>query len=215
MVQLQKLEVFFSGFKSFHYKKGETILRSGDLAQGVYLLKKGFVKLCSVSEQGKELTLIIYRPGEFFPVVWAFFGRRASIYSFETLTSVDIQRAPREEFMEFLTSNPDVFMDVTKHIITRFQIALRRMEYLTFGNASSQLASVLLICAKDFGTAIDAGIEIQVPFTHKDLANLVGVTRETVSIELKKFERAGLIRNRKRRIIIKNQKKLEKEAILS
>lgn len=206
---------FFSQFNVIKYSKGETILRGGDLPQGVYFIKKGFVKLSSVSKEGKELTLVQYKEGDFFPVVWTFFGgEKGSIYSFEAITDTEILRSPREIFMDFVTKHPDVFLDVTKHIITRFQSSLKRMEFLTFGNASAKLASILLICAKDFGTQKSNGVEIQIPLTHKDIANLVGVTRETVSLELKKFDKKGYIGYNKKLILIKDKDSLEKKAII-
>lgn len=204
---------FFSQFRTFKYAKGETILRSGDTPQGVYFVKSGYAKLNSVSQDGKELTMVIYEKGDFFPVVWTFFGMRASIYSFEAITDTEILRAPREKFIEFINSDREIFLEVTKGIITRFQTALRRMQYLTFGNASAKVASVLLICGKDFGVEKSNEIEIQIPLTHREIANLVGVTRETVSLELKKFDKKGLIAYNKKIITIKDKQSLEKKAI--
>ena len=201
-------------FKPALYKKGETILRAGDFPQGVLFLKKGYVRLFSVSEDGKELTLVIYKPGEFFPVVWTFFGGKPSVYYFEALTACELIKVQREKFLGFITRDVDVFTYVAKHIITRFQIALQRMEYLAFGNSSSKLASILLICAKEYGKEGSLEPEIDIPLTHKDIANLVGVTRETISIELKKFERKGLVGRHGRHIVIKNKRQLAREAIL-
>lgn len=214
-VARKKLNRFFNRADPTFYKKGEIILRGGDMPQGVYFLKKGYVKLDSVSKEGKELTLIIYKPEEFFPVVWTFFGDRTSIYSFEAITDCEILRVSRGEFLEFINSNQVVFLEVTKGIIARFQIALRRMEYLAFGNASAKLASILLICAKDFGVQKNKEVELQIPLTHKEIANLVGVTRETVSLELKKFDRQGLIGYRGKFMVIKDHDGLEEKAILS
>lgn len=213
--ETQKLQNFFGKRKIFHYKKGETILRSGDLPPAVLFLKSGYARLESISKEGKEMTLVVYRPGEFFPVVWTFFGGSPSIYDLEALTNCEIVRVPREEFLNFTKQNPDVLLDITKHIITRFQLALRRMTYLTFGNSASKLASILLICGKEFGVTKEEGIEIQIPLTHKDISNLVGVTRETVSIDLKKFDRRGLIKYNNKLIVLKNFTALEEEAILS
>ena len=208
----KKLYNFFSQHKVLQYKKGETFLRAGDIPQGIYFLKKGYVRLYSLSSAGKELTLVIYKPGEFFPVVFTFTAE-PSVYYFETLSEVEMSRVPREKFIPFIRENPDVFDEVNLHIIERFQIALRRMEYLTFGNANSRLASILLICARYFGVREDhKEIKIPIPFTHKDIANLVGVARETVSIELKKFIDKGLIEKKGRLLVIKNRKALEKEA---
>jgi CRP/FNR family transcriptional regulator, cyclic AMP receptor protein len=211
---LEKLEKFFSQFRTIYYKKGETFLRPGEIPQGINFLKKGFVRLYSLSYEGKDLTLVLYKPGEFFPVVWSLTGAR-SIYYFEALSPVEIERASREEFGKFINDNIDVFKEVTDHIVHRFQMALKRMEYLVFGNANSRLASILLICGRDFGIDTPEGKEIQIPFTHKDIAAILGVTRETVSIELKKFEKMRLIGYNSRRIVIKDEKALEKEAILS
>ena len=210
----KKLDLFFARFKTINLRKRETFLRPGDVPSGIYYLTHGYVRLCSICEDGQELTLVIYKPGDFFPVVWAFYGGGPSIYSFETFTAAQVRKAPREEFIKFMENNSEVFLEVTKHIITRFQISLRRMEYLTFGTASSQLASILLIYSKEFAIKKGNEIEIQIPFTHKDLASLVGVTRETVSIEIKRFERKGIIGYNGKNLIIKNKEKLEKEAIL-
>lgn len=209
-----KLYEFFSQFNTLKYAKGETILRVGDFAQGVFFLKSGYVKLNSVSKDGKELTMVIYSAGDFFPVVWTFFGQRPSVYSYEAITDTQILRAPREKFNELINSDKEIFLEVTTGIIVRFQTALRRMQYLTFGNASAKLASILLICGRDFGIEKNNEVEIQIPLTHKDIANLVGVTRETVSLELKKFDRRGLIGYNKKLIIIRDKKGLEEEAIL-
>ena len=118
--------------------------------------------LSSICKEGKELTLVLYKEGDFFPVVWTFFGGdRGSIYFFEAITNTEILRSPREAFMDFIKSHQEIFLDVTKHIIMRFRSALRRMEFLTFGDASAKLASVLLICGKDFGIEKNNETEIK------------------------------------------------------
>ena len=211
----KSLASFFAQFRTFHYKKDEIILRPGDMPQGVYFVHLGYVRLYSFSREGKELTLIIYKKGDFFPVVWAFKVKEPSIYYFEALNKVEIQRAPRESFIEFIQKNNDAFMEVNDHILERFQTALKRMQYLAFGNSKSKLASILLICGKDFGIEKNREIEIQIPFTHKDISNLMGVTRETVSVELKQFENRRLIKYNGKLMVLKNRGGLEEEAILT
>jgi CRP/FNR family transcriptional regulator len=207
----EKLYNFFSQYKLLQYKKGETFLRAGDIPQGVFFIKKGFARLYSLSSSGKELTLVIYKPGEFFPVVFTF-TKEPSIYYFETLSDCEIFRAPRDKFINFVEENKNIVDEIIDHIIQRFQVALRRMESLTFGNASARLASVLLIYAKRFGIKQKDGKLIPIPLTHKDIANLVGVARETVSIELKKFIDKGIVQKTGRFLVVKNQKTLEKQA---
>lgn len=209
----KKLENFFSQFKFLRYKKGETILRSGDIPQGVYYLKKGYVRLYSLSESGQELSLIIFKPGDFFPIMWAINNTPNTQY-LQAMTAVELWRCPREKFVLFIKENPDVFFELTSHMLERLGGILQRMEYMAFGNAYSKVVSIILICAQRFGEKKGSEIEIQVPLTHKDIAALLGVARETVSIELKKLERKGLMKYKKRLIFIKNKKRLEKESAL-
>ncbi|OGH21489.1 MAG: hypothetical protein A2958_01465 [Candidatus Levybacteria bacterium RIFCSPLOWO2_01_FULL_38_13] len=212
MTPQEKLENFFFQFKSLFLRKGDTFLRAGDIPQGVFYLKKGYVRLYSLCSEGKELTLVIYKPGDFFPVVWTFTSK-PSIYYFETLSRCEIIRATKDKFQQFIDDNPDVLDDVIFQIIERFQVALSRMESLTFGNAKSKIASALLIYSKRLGVKKEGGeIQIPVSFTHKDIANLVGMTRETVSIELKKLIDKGILIRRGKLLFVKKRSVLEREA---
>ncbi len=207
------LEDFFSQFKSLHYKKGETILRPGDIPQGVSYLKSGYVRLYSVSESGQELTLIIFKSGDFFPIMWTI-NNTPIVQYVETMTKVELWRCPRDNFLKFIKANSDVFFDLTSHMLERLGGLLQRMEYLVFGNVGQKIASIILICAERFGEEKNGEIEIQVPLTHKDIAMLLGIARETASIEIKKLERKGLIEIKNKHVIVKNKKLLEREAIL-
>ncbi|MBI2031701.1 MAG: Crp/Fnr family transcriptional regulator [Candidatus Levybacteria bacterium] len=208
----KKIVKFFAQFKTHAIKKGRTFLKAGDTPRGVYFIKKGYARIYSVSSGGKELTLVIYQPGEFFPVVWTFTSK-PSIYYYEALSDLEISIAPRLQFVKFTKENPDVYEEVLRGIIERFQNALKRMQYLTFGNVRSRIASVFLIYAERFGVKkVEGEIQLPVPFTHSDIANIVGVARETVSIEIKKFLDGGIIGHTGRFFIIKNKRRLAAEA---
>lgn len=210
----KKLNNFFSQFKLLYYKKDEIILRPDDTPSGVFYLCKGYVRLYSISQTGEELTLIIFKPEDFFPIVWAI-NNTPDEYYCEAMTPVEVWRAPREEFLAFIKSDPDVFLELTSRILIRLGGLLERMGYLVFGSAYQKVASILVICAQRFGLKEGKGIKICVPLTHKDIANLVGITRETASVEMKKLERKGFIYHRGRLFMIKDIKGLEKESLLN
>lgn len=208
----EKLKNFFSKFKRYHYKKGEMILRGGDSPQGIYLIDKGYVRNYSIASGGEELTLIIFRPKDFFPMRWVF-GDSTNGYHYQAMTGIDIWRSSKEEFASFLKSSPDVLFELTHRIVTRAKGLMERMEYLAFGNAYEKVASILLICTDRFGEKKDRDILIPIPLTHNDIAMLVGMTRETVSIELRKLERKGIIEYNKRLITVKDIVKLSIESL--
>lgn len=210
----KKLETFFAQFKLLFYKKGEAILRPDDLPPGVFYLKKGYVKLYSLCREGEELSLILFKPGDFFPIGWVI-NNKIDPYYLDAMTPVEVWRAPREKFLEFIKADPDVFFELTSKMLMRLGGLLQRMEHLVFGNAGDKVASILVICALRFGEKEEKGIVIQVPLFHKEIGALVGLTRETVSLEMKKLEKENIIDYQGRLIIVKNFKKLEEESLLN
>lgn len=215
MVDTRKgLVDFFKKFRLLTYKKGETILHAQDSPQGVFYLEEGFIRQFATAEAGDELTLIIFKPGDFFPLRWALGGVEGT-YSIEAMTNVVVWRAPRQEFQEFVKSNPDILFHLTQRVLVRLGGLLSRMEYLTFGNAYEKVASIVAICAERFGKKEGRHIVVQVPLTHQDIAFLVGIARETTSVELKKLEKKGLIAFRNRLLVVHNLNRLHKESLLS
>lgn len=213
-VAFEKLLDFFAQSKKLHYKKGEVILRSEDPPRGIFFIDKGYVREHSLSSAGKEFTLIIYKPEDFFPLNWAL-HKTPYTYYLEAITHVEAYCANRESFVQFIHENPDVLFELTSRIVTRLGGLMTRMEYLVFGTAFAKVASIIVICAERFGDREGKSIIIKFPFTHKVIANLIGISRETASIEVKKIERLGLIGYRGRHLVIKNLTKLKEVALIT
>lgn len=193
------------------YKKGETILHAEDPPPGIFFIQSGYVRLFSISEDGEELTLIIFRPGDAFPLSWVI-DNIPNIYNLEAMTQAQIYRAPKEKFVLFLKRHPEILFEFTKRILVRLTGLLTRMEQLVFGNAYAKVASILYLCGERFGKKTGRGTVIELPLTHKDIGLMVGITRETTSIEMKKLERKGLVFYQNGLIVIKNLKLLKEES---
>lgn len=209
----EKLINFFSRFKKLSFKKGETIMRPDDEPYGVFFLLEGYTKLLSISKNAQELTLIIFKTEDIFPMPWAI-NNIENTYYLEAMTAVKLYRAPRDEFIKFIKENSDVMFEISSRILTRLQGVLKRMEYAIFGNAKSKVASIILICAERFGIQKNKEIIIQIPLTHQDIAELIGMARETVSIEMKELQKMGLISYQRKYLVVKNESKLKEESVL-
>lgn len=211
---IQKLEDFFAQFRLVRYKKHETIFRPHENPSGVFYLKKGYARLYTVCEAGDELTFIIYKPGDFFPMVWSI-DNFPIVYYMAAITPVETLRAPQDKFLEFIKTHPEVLYELTQRILIRMRGLLQRMEQLVFGSAHAKAASIIRICAERFGEKQKDGIVIQVPLTHRDISLLIGLTRETASVEIKKLERKGLIAYCGRLLVVKDKKGIEQESRLT
>lgn len=212
MQPFDKLNNFFAGHKKLSFKKGEIILRMDDEPKGVLYLKKGYTRVYALTKNAQELTLLIFKAGDFFPITWAF-NTTYYHYYLEAMTDVELYQAPREEFLNFVKNNPDVLFEITSRILTRFGALLSRMEHAILGNARSKVSSIILLCAERFGRRKGKETIIQVPLTHQDIANLIGVARETVSIEMEKLQKKGLIIHQGKYLVVRNSQKLKEESV--
>ena len=213
-VTRQKVDSFFSHFTHRYYKKRETLIHTEELKTHIYYIKNGFVRAYRISEEGEELTLLILKPDDFFPLTYGL-NNLPTIYYLEAITPLEVYRAPQDQFLSFLHKEPEVFFDLSTQVMHRFDGLLARMEYMVWSKAYTKIAATLLICARRFGTIQNNSVLIEVPLTHRDIATIVGLTRETTSIEMKKLEKKGVLSRRGRLIYISDIEKLEKESLLN
>ncbi len=97
---------------------------------------------------------------------------------------------------------PDVSMGVTKLIGLRRRRIERRLKYLLFRSNRQRLIHALLELAEQYGVRSAEGIELAIKLTHQDLANIIGSTRETVTVVLGDLQSEGSIRLARRKITL-------------
>lgn len=207
------LEIFFSKYKHISYKKRQMIIRAGDNPLGVFFIKKGYARRFIVSKDGKELTTSIYKPLDIFSLGWAIHNLQIR-YFVESITPVEVYRAPKNEFLDHIINHPGASIKLISRLLNRLDAFSQRMENFVFGGARERVASILLILADRFGKKRNNGICIQIPLTHKDIASLLGMARETVSMEMKNLENKKIFSYSNRKILIKDIKQLKKESSL-
>jgi len=206
-----KLEDFFSRYKKEGYKKGDLIIRAFEEPSGVFYLKDGFVKMNFIYEDGSEITLNIFKPHSFFPMIWAIAGTE-NAYFFQAMTSVSVYKAPKDDVLKFLRENPDVLFDLARRIIVGFDGLLLNIRHILFGSAIERVTSAIFLSARRFGEKqADGKTIIKLKLTHQDIANIAGITRETASISIKKLEKQKLITYKKRFICVNNLETFEKD----
>ncbi len=189
----KEFEIFYKQFSTREYKKGETIIRADDDPQGIFCLTKGYVRQYSISKSGIELTLQILKPISYFPLIWAINGA-PNIYFYEALTEVEVGRAPREQVVDFIKDKPSIILELMSKLLGEYAETLSRIEHLVFSDAYRRVISVLLYIAKHFSDKCEEGVCVNHRFTQQDIATLVGVARETVSIEIGNLEKKRLIK---------------------
>lgn len=201
------LDRFFSHTPVHTYSKKYILLKPESPLAEVFYLEKGYVRMYGVSPYGFELTIHIFTPGAFFPLMYTL-NDVSNRYFYEALTPITIRTARKEAVQQFLETNPKVLLDLTKRLLSGLDKVTSRLELLASEKAHVRVASSILYLAKHFGSATGSDIVIDQSFTQENIGSLAGISRETASREWKKLETAGIVSYRKKKIIIHDMTKL-------
>jgi CRP/FNR family transcriptional regulator len=165
------------------------------------------VREFDISDSGQKITLNIFKPHAFFPMSWAI-NETPNKYFFEALDNCHVKIAPPNEVVNFLKSNPDVMYDLLARIYKGTDGMLGRQSKLMSGSASARLGYELMIYCRRFHNTNSSG-QYSVKVKESELASFTGMARETVSRQLRKMDKDGMIRLEDGQIIIEDIKKFE------
>lgn len=210
MRDIKSLVDLFLEQKPHLYKKGQIIIRPDDTLTSVFYVEKGFVKGYSLTEHGEQKNHILYKAGDIFPLVAAIHPT-GKISFIEAIEKTQLRKIDYEKFINILKSNNSLLFEVTQKIIILMREYVDRIDGLEYTKANQRIIDHLLYLASYFGKRKGKKILIEVPITHKDIAESTAICRETVSRELEALKKKKIIQNTNKFIIINNIKKLEKE----
>ena len=188
-------------------KRGSRIYMPGDSAEHIYLLRFGVVKLGTPVADGSLLILTFLYTGDLF-------GESAVIedvprdHVAEVHEDSIICAVPREPLLQVMRETPEFGCQLTRLMAMRLRMFKTRVEHLLHRSAQARIAHTLLTLGQQFGAEVGQGLVIPLRLSQRDLANLVGVRRETVNLVLRDFRQRGLVEAQRRRIFVQNPKAL-------
>jgi CRP/FNR family transcriptional regulator, cyclic AMP receptor protein len=189
------------------FRARQVIYLPGDRAYGVHFLASGRVKISKVTRDGKELTLAYRTAGDFFGESCLLEGgpREEMAEAMEASMTVEVERTLMDRLLS--TSAP-VSFQLSRAMISRRRELESKVEQLIFKDVGSKLAELLLKLGSEHGIENKRGLVLGVKITHQEMANLIGSTRETVSLTLSQFKRKGYIETEGRKVILADREGL-------
>lgn len=203
-----KLDKFFSQYRLIKYKKNEIIYRPGDIPDHVAYIKSGYVRLYIISEKGEELTIFLLKPFFYFTLNFALTDSENK-YFFETISPVELWRAPKEDTLKFIKSDPEMMLEIIRNVLDGMNDLLVNIEYIITGNAKVKVAAMLYLFATRFGKKDGDHIIIEVTPTHYDIGGLLGMTRETVSKQMRELKKMQIVTKNGKHTVILDMEKLQ------
>jgi len=179
----------------------------GDPGTSVFFVNGGRVKISKVTPDGKELTLAYRGPGEIFgELVMVDGGPREEMA--EATENALVSELDRVEFERLVQKEGLVGYRLTKIVAQRRRDVENKIEQLIFKDVNAKLAELLLKLAHEYGIEDSRGTLVSLKITHQEMANLIGSTRETVSLTLSQFKKRGLIHIDGRKVILADREGL-------
>jgi CRP-like cAMP-binding protein len=206
---MQILSEFVRQYPVQSYRKNETIIFQDDQPATLFFIKSGFIKGYDIDSQGDEQLLWIGSPGDIFPIVWAFNITPTVEYFVTAFTDTEVYAVRRSEFNDFIANNPLALRELTQQLATHLNHTYSQLNFREKSRAEEKVIHSLNYLSQRFGGIHQRPVrEISLPITHQDVASLTGVSRETVTSELKKLKDQGFIYYDKYQFIV-HQKRLE------
>ena len=171
--------------------KGELVYGLGDSAQSVFFLRRGFVKLTSLTEDGRELILRLHQAGEVFGELCHCTGeRREQAVAMEDSEIVELNF---DEFVAHLQNNRPAFLLFLSNVAQQLSAAYDQIQTLSFSSTMERLVRTLGRLADEFGEPDGEWVRLTHYFRQDDLAQMIGARREVVSTLLNQLRERGLI----------------------
>ena len=193
------------------FEKNEIIFSEGGKAETLYFVNEGKIKLYKYTKDGKEQILHILSEGDFFGELNLL---RESEYGFnaKAIENCKICTLGKDKFKDILLNKPEISIKILEVMGERLAKMENLAQRLATNDVDARTAYILLDLSKRYGEEdLKYNISINLPINRENMASYIGVTRETISRKLKRFEEEGLIKVvGTKKIVILNKEGLNK-----
>lgn len=191
-----------------HYPKGHVLFSAGEVADRVYLIESGWVKIYKLSADGRRVTVgSIRSPGELMGLAETLVGGERTCFA-GAINNCTLVTVGKNKFEELLAQQPFLAIKAAKLLGARMREAESIIHEMVCWQAPGRLALMLLKIGERCGIESRGGIKINLPLTHEEIACMVGTSRQTVTSLLNTFKQENSIAFEGREINIVNPDKL-------
>ncbi|PWW30295.1 CRP/FNR family transcriptional regulator [Cytobacillus oceanisediminis] len=174
------------------YKQKMYVFMQGDPLDRVFFLHSGKVKIYKTDLSGREQIVSVLEAGEMFPHA-GFFRKGLYPAHAEIMEEAQLAAIPIDRFEQILISYPELCIKLFKVLGEKIIDLQNRLEEQILHNTHEQIIMLLLRLCKTNGVKADEVYKITTHFTNRELANMIGTSRETVSRTINHLKKKGYL----------------------
>jgi CRP/FNR family transcriptional regulator len=161
----------------------------------VFYVVSGVIKVYNITSQGEEKIVTYESAGGFLPIEWLFDRAPVSLYYCDTFTDCQVVRLPKDELLNILKDDQSAALALLERSVVMYIGGTMQLYALEQSKVRQKLLSIMQYLVLRFGQAVDkTHSKLELKLTHQESANLLGATRETISTELGKLSKEGVIK---------------------
>lgn len=184
------------------FTAGHEIFHKDDAGDGLYGVLSGSVAFSVDSPDGRELTLNVLGPGEFFGEIALLDGQGRSATA-QAREDCEVLFVPRGDFLAFFSERPQAMISIIELLCSRLRLATDQIADTAFLDVPRRLAKRLVWLLD--GAPPPAALRI----SHAELASMLGVSRERVTRQLSAWGNKGILDQGRGRIVVRDRDALE------
>ena len=194
-------------FRPARYRRNQILFFEGGIAQHLFALHSGMVKMVKSLENGKDRITGVLFPGELF-------GLESLTDISYPLTAValrdcEICAAPRDDFAAYLRANPEIAIGMVRFLVGELERIRTQVTDMSFKDARMKLATFLLSLITSDTPANNGTVTLTLPLSRQEISEVLELSPETISRTLSSFRREQLLVARGRRLAIQDRPGLE------
>ena len=191
------------------YPRGATLFVEGQAPRGVFILCSGKIKLSTTSADGRTLILRIAEPGEVLGLPGTVTGKAYELTA-DVVEPSQANFISRNDFIQFLRKHGEAALRVAQQLGETYHSAIGEMRMIGLSHsAEEKLARFLLEQSAEQDKSKDQA-RFTMAFTHEEIGQMIGATRETVSRLFADFKRKNLVQVKGSSITIASRAALNK-----
>lgn len=197
-------------FRPARYRRNQILFFEGGIAQHLFALHSGLVKMVKSLDNGKDRITGVLFPGELFGLECL--TEVSYPLTAVTLRDCEICAAPVEDFSTYLRANPDIAIGMVRFLVEELGRVRTQVTDMSFKDARMKVATFLLSLVTGDSPAGNEALKLMLPLSRQEISEVLELSPETISRTFSSFRREQLVAARGRHLVIQNRTGLESVA---
>ena len=190
------------------YTTGAVLFSEGQAPRGVFIVRRGRVKLSICGSDGRTLILRVVEPGALLGVAAAVSGRQYETTA-ETQEPCEISFLRQVDLLRLMRRHGELTLWVTQHISQDYACTCREIRDLILSDSARERLARLMVGWLDQNTESGNPSQMKLPSTHEEIGQMIGASRETVSRLFADFRKQRLIQQNGSTLVVPNRVALQ------